>query len=54
LQRYNVAKGYGAPIFHVNGDDPDAVVRACRLAVDYRYQWGADVVGLCASNQVDS
>ena len=35
---------YGAPIFHVNGDDPEAVVRACRLAVDYRYQWGADVV----------
>ena len=38
------AKGYGAPIFHVNGDDPEAVVRACRLAVDFRYEWGADVV----------
>ena len=40
----DVAKGYGAPIFHVNGDDPEAVVRACRLAVAYRAEWRADVV----------
>ena len=36
----DVAKGYGAPIFHVNGDDPEAVVRACRLAADFRAEWG--------------
>ena len=35
----DVAKGYGAPIFHVNGDDPEAVVRACRLAADFRAEW---------------
>ena len=40
----DVAKGYGAPIFHVNGDDPEAVVRACRLAAEYRAEWGSDVV----------
>ncbi|EEH54505.1 uncharacterized protein MICPUCDRAFT_19691, partial [Micromonas pusilla CCMP1545] len=40
----DVAKGYGAPIFHVNGDDPEAVVRACRLAVAYRAECRADVV----------
>ena len=40
----DVAKGYGAPIFHVNGDDPEAVVRACRLAADFRAEWGQDVV----------
>ena len=40
----DVAKGYGAPIFHVNGDDPEAVVRACRLAAEYRAAWGSDVV----------
>lgn len=34
----------GAPIFHVNGDDPEAVVRACRLAGDFRAEWGQDVV----------
>ena len=34
----------GAPIFHVNGDDPEAVVRACRLAGDFRSEWGQDVV----------
>ena len=40
----DVAKGYGAPIFHVNGDDPEAVVRAFRLAAEYRATWFSDVV----------
>ncbi|MGH7016263.1 MAG: 2-oxoglutarate dehydrogenase E1 component, partial [Caulobacteraceae bacterium] len=33
-----------APIFHANGDDPEAVVFAARLAADYRAQVGKDVV----------
>jgi 2-oxoglutarate dehydrogenase complex dehydrogenase (E1) component-like enzyme len=40
----DVAKGIGAPILHVNGDDPEAVVRAMRLAVDWRSEWATDVV----------
>ena len=33
-----------APVFHVNADDPDAVVRAARLAFEYRERFGRDVV----------
>lgn len=33
-----------APIIHVNGDDPEAVVFASQLAVDYRREFGKDVV----------
>jgi 2-oxoglutarate dehydrogenase E1 component len=33
----DVAKMVEAPVFHVNGDDPEAVAYAARLAVDYRY-----------------
>jgi len=33
-----------APIFHVNGDDPEAVVFAARVATEYRQQFGKDVV----------
>ena len=33
-----------APIFHVNGDDPEAVLLVTRLAVDYRQRFGKDVV----------
>ncbi len=40
----DVAKAIQAPIFHVNGDDPLAVVRMVRLALDYRQQFGRDVV----------
>src|SRR5438270_9754132 len=32
------------PIFHVNGEDVDAVVRVARMAVEYRYKFGTDVV----------
>src|SRR5215813_10389936 len=32
------------PIFHVNAEDPDAVVRVGRMAIEYRYQFGSDVV----------
>ena len=40
----DVAKVVEAPIFHVNGDDVEAVVRVCRLAVDYRQAFGRDVL----------
>lgn len=33
----------GAPIFHVNGDDPEAVVRAMTLAAEYRAEFHSDV-----------
>jgi 2-oxoglutarate dehydrogenase E1 component len=33
-----------APVFHVNGDDPEAVVRATRLGLDYRMTFHKDVV----------
>src|SRR6201986_2032231 len=33
-----------APIFHVNGDDPEACVRVAQLAVDYRREFKKDVV----------
>jgi 2-oxoglutarate dehydrogenase E1 component len=32
------------PVFHVNGEDPEAVAQVVRLAVDYRQQFGQDVV----------
>lgn len=40
----DVAKMVGAPIFHVNGDDPEACVWVAKLAVDFRQQFGKDVV----------
>lgn len=33
-----------APIFHVNADDPEAVVHAARVAIEYRQEFGKDVV----------
>ena len=39
-----VAKMVQAPIFHVNGDDPEAVLFVTRLAMDYRRTFHADVV----------
>ncbi|KAA2214572.1 2-oxoglutarate dehydrogenase E1 component [Teichococcus oryzae] len=40
----DVAKSVQAPILHVNGDDPEAVVFAARMAAEYRMKFGADVV----------
>lgn len=40
----DVAKGVQAPILHVNGDDPEAVTFACKLAVEYRATFGRDIV----------
>ncbi len=40
----DVAKMVQAPIFHVNGDDPEAVVHAAKIATEYRQTFGADVV----------
>ena len=36
--------GVGAPIFHVNGDDVDAVVAVCRLAAEWRHEFRRDCV----------
>jgi len=40
----DVAKMVNAPIFHVNGDDPDAVLFITQVALDYRMQFRKDVV----------
>jgi len=40
----DVAKMVGAPIFHVNGDDPEAVYFVTQTALDYRQKFNKDVV----------
>ena len=40
----DVARMVQAPIFHVNGDDPEACVRVAQMAYDYRQQFKKDVV----------
>ena len=40
----DLAKRLPIPIFHVNGEDVDAVVRAGRIALEYRYEFSSDVL----------
>jgi len=40
----DIAKMIQAPVFHVNGDDPESVVRVARLAYEYRQAFNKDVV----------
>jgi 2-oxoglutarate dehydrogenase E1 component len=40
----DLAKGFDAPIVHVNADDPEAAIAAIRLALAYRDRFGHDVV----------
>ena len=40
----DVARSIQAPIFHVNGDDPEAVLRVSRIAFDFRQKFNRDVV----------
>ena len=40
----DVAKGVQAPIFHVNGDDPEAVTFACKMAMEFRQRFSRDIV----------
>jgi 2-oxoglutarate dehydrogenase E1 component len=40
----DVAKGIQAPILHVNGDDPEAVTWACKLAIEFRQTFNRDIV----------
>jgi 2-oxoglutarate dehydrogenase E1 component len=44
LYSTDVARMIAAPIFHVNGDDPEACVRVAKLAVEYRREFRKDVV----------
>src|SRR5579862_872244 len=39
----DLAKRLPVPIFHVNAEDPDAVVRVGKMALDYRYEFGTPV-----------
>jgi 2-oxoglutarate dehydrogenase E1 component len=40
----DIAKRQPIPIFHVNAEDAEAVLRVAAMAVEYRYQFGSDVV----------
>ncbi|HWA50990.1 MAG TPA: 2-oxoglutarate dehydrogenase E1 component [Dongiaceae bacterium] len=40
----DVAKGVQAPIFHVNGDDPESTLHVARLAMEFRQEFKCDVV----------
>ena len=41
----DLAKRLPIPIFHVNGEDADAVIRAGRMALEFRYEFGSDFSG---------
>ena len=40
----DIARGVQAPIFHLNGDDPEAAIRVVEIAFDFRQQFKKDVV----------
>jgi 2-oxoglutarate dehydrogenase E1 component len=40
----DLAKRQSIPIFHVNAEDPEAVLRVARMATEYRYKFASDVV----------
>jgi 2-oxoglutarate dehydrogenase E1 component len=40
----DLAKRLPVPIFHVNAEDPDAVMRVAEIAANYRHKFGSDVV----------
>ncbi|MCB1146360.1 MAG: 2-oxoglutarate dehydrogenase E1 component, partial [Leptospiraceae bacterium] len=40
----DLAKGFQVPIFHVNGDDPEAAHRVMKLAIEYRQKFHKDVI----------
>lgn len=40
----DIAKGFMVPVFHVHGEDPEAVIHVVKLACDYRMAFGKDVV----------
>lgn len=40
----DLGKAFSAPILHCNGDDPLAVSTALETAVEYRHEWGGDVI----------
>ena len=40
----DIAKVSGYPVLHVNGDDPEAVVRATSVAMDYQQRFRRDVI----------
>ncbi|HMW05525.1 MAG TPA: 2-oxoglutarate dehydrogenase E1 component [Leptospiraceae bacterium] len=44
LYATDLAKGFQIPIFHVNGDDPEAAYRVVKLALDYRQKFRKDVI----------
>ncbi|MCW7495493.1 2-oxoglutarate dehydrogenase E1 component [Leptospira levettii] len=44
LYATDLAKGFQVPIFHVNGDDPEAAYRVTKLALEYRQKFKKDVI----------
>ena len=40
----DIGKSAGVPIFHVNGDDPEAVARVAQIALRWRHRFGKDIV----------